>query len=61
MVSSGSMTLRLALSEAPERVKGEEQERLVTPRFCNPCVGFSKVPEHVEREGLRHEGGEGSA
>jgi hypothetical protein len=55
------MTLRLALSEAPERVKGEEQERLVTPRFCNPCVGFSKVPEHVEREGLRHEGGEGSA
>jgi hypothetical protein len=38
----------LALSQAPERVEGEEQERLETPRFCNPCVGFNQAPEHVE-------------
>jgi hypothetical protein len=24
----------------------------VTPRFCNPCIGFSQAPEHVEGEGL---------
>jgi hypothetical protein len=48
MVSSGRTTLRLALGQAPERVEGEEQERLETPRFCNPYVGFSQAPEHVE-------------
>jgi hypothetical protein len=37
------------------------QERLGTPKFCNPCVGFSQAPEHVEGEGLWYEGGEGSA
>jgi hypothetical protein len=47
-----SYSLMLALSQGPERVEGEEQERLETPRFCNPCVGFSQAPEHVEWEGL---------
>jgi hypothetical protein len=38
------MTPRLALSQAPEHVEGEEKERLGTPGFCNPCVGFSQAP-----------------
>jgi hypothetical protein len=29
--------------------------------FCNPYIGFSQAPEHVEGEGLLCEGGEGSA
>jgi hypothetical protein len=29
--------------------------------FCNPCVGLSQAPEHVEGEDLLYEGGEGSA
>jgi hypothetical protein len=48
MVSSGRTTLMLALSQAPKHVEGEEQERLGTPRFCNPCIGFSQASEHVE-------------
>jgi hypothetical protein len=52
MVSSGRTTHRLALSQAPERVEGEEKERLGTPRFCKPCIGFSQTPEHVEWDGL---------
>jgi hypothetical protein len=52
MVSSGRTTLRLAMSQALERVEGEEQEKFRTPRFCNPCIGFSQAPEHVEGEGL---------
>jgi hypothetical protein len=39
----------LALSQSPERVEGEEQEKLGTLRFCNPCVRFSQAPERVER------------
>jgi hypothetical protein len=42
------MTLRLALSQSPERVEGEGQEKFRTPRFCNPCIGFSQAPEHVK-------------
>jgi hypothetical protein len=42
----------LALSQAPEHVKGEGQEILGTPMFCNPCIGFSQASEHVEGEGL---------
>jgi hypothetical protein len=48
MVSSGRTTLRLALSQAPERVQGDEQEKLGTLRFCNPCVRFSQAPERVK-------------
>jgi hypothetical protein len=55
------MTPRLALSQAPEHVHGEEQERLGTPRFCYPYVGFSQAPEHVDGEGLLYEGRECSA
>jgi hypothetical protein len=55
------MTHRLALSQAPKHVDGKEKERLGTPRFCNPYVGFSQAPEHVEGESLLYEGGEGSA
>jgi hypothetical protein len=51
-MSSGRATLRLALSQAPEHVEGEEQEKIVTVRFCNPRVGFSQAPELVEGEGL---------
>jgi hypothetical protein len=32
---------------------GSKRESL-TPRFCNPCIGFSKAPEHVEG-GFLHE------
>jgi hypothetical protein len=42
------MTLRLALGQAPEHVEVEEQKRLGTLGFCNPYVGFSQAPEHVE-------------
>jgi hypothetical protein len=52
MMSSGCTTLRLALIQAPERVEGEEQEKIGTPRFCNPCVGFSQAPEHDEGGGF---------
>jgi hypothetical protein len=31
---------------------GGAQEKLGTPRFCNPCVGFSLAPEHVEGGGV---------
>jgi hypothetical protein len=55
------MTPRLALSQAPEHVEGEERIGLKTPRFCNPYIGFSQAPEHVEGEGLLYEGGKGSA
>jgi hypothetical protein len=49
MVSSGRTTLRLALSQAPEHVEGEEKEKkLGAPGFYNPYVGFSQAPEHVE-------------
>jgi hypothetical protein len=51
-MSLGRMTLRLALSQAPEHVEREKREKIVTVRFCNPCVGFSQAPEHVEGEGL---------
>jgi hypothetical protein len=37
MVSSGRTTLMLALSQAPEHVEGEEQERLGTLRFLQPA------------------------
>jgi hypothetical protein len=52
------MTPRLALSQPPEHVEGEEKERLGTPKFCIPYVSFSQAPEHVEGEGLLYEGGE---
>jgi hypothetical protein len=29
--------------------------------FCNPYVGFSQAPEHVEGGGVKHEEGGGSA
>jgi hypothetical protein len=31
---------------------GEIGWNFVTLRFCNPCIGFSPAPEHVEGEGL---------
>jgi hypothetical protein len=52
MMSLGRTTLKFALSQAPEHVEGEEQEKIVTLRFCNPRVGFTQAPEHVEGEGL---------
>jgi hypothetical protein len=24
----------------------------MTVRFCDPCIGFSQAPEHVEGEGF---------
>jgi hypothetical protein len=42
------MTLRLALSQAPERVEGRSKQKSVILRFCNPCIVFSQAPEHVE-------------
>jgi hypothetical protein len=61
MVSSGRMTPRLSLSQAPEHVEGKEKIGLRTPRFFNPYIGFSQAPEHVEGEGLLYEVGKGSA
>jgi hypothetical protein len=61
MVFSGRMTPRLALSQAPGHVEGEEQKGLRAPRFCNPYISFSQAPKHVEGEDLLYEGGEGSA
>jgi hypothetical protein len=46
------MTLRLALSQAPEHIEGKEQGRLGTPRSCDPDVGFSQAPKHVEGRGF---------
>jgi hypothetical protein len=40
---------------------GRKRKDLEPPGFCNPYVGFSQAPEHVEGEGLLYEGGEGSA
>jgi hypothetical protein len=61
MMSLGRTTLKFALSQAPEHVEGEEQEKIVTLRFCNPRVGFTQAPEHVEGEGLLHDRGDGRA
>jgi hypothetical protein len=36
MASSGRMTLRLALSQAPERVEGEEQKKSWDPQVLQP-------------------------
>jgi hypothetical protein len=57
---SGRTTFRLALSQAPEHVEGEEWKRFMTLRFYNPFIGFSQAPEHVEG-GLWHQRGEGRA
>jgi hypothetical protein len=46
------MTLRLALSQAPERVEGRSKQKSVILRFCNPCIVFSQALEHVEGGGL---------
>jgi hypothetical protein len=48
MVSLGRTTLKLALSQAPEHIKGKEQGGFGPPRSCDPDVGFSQAPEHVE-------------
>jgi hypothetical protein len=34
-----------------------EQKKIVTLRLCNPYVGFSQAPEHVEGgvDGMREE------
>jgi hypothetical protein len=40
MMSSGRTTLRLALSQAPEHIEGEELEKIETLGFFDPCIGF---------------------
>jgi hypothetical protein len=39
-MSSGRTTLRLAMSQAPEHVEGEELEKIETLGFFDPCIGF---------------------
>jgi hypothetical protein len=52
MVSSGRMALKLASAKPPSMSRGRNRRDLGTPKFCNPCIGFSQAPEHVEGEGL---------
>jgi hypothetical protein len=54
MVSLGRATLRLALSQAPSISRGRNEEDSEPPRSCDPDVGFSQAPEHVEG-GLKYE------
>jgi hypothetical protein len=61
VVSSSHMTLRLALSQAPDISRGWSRQKSMALRFCNPCIGFSQAPEHIEGRVLRHERGQGSA
>jgi hypothetical protein len=41
--------------------RGKDREKLGPPRSCDPGVGFSQAPEHVEGVGLQCEEGGGSA
>jgi hypothetical protein len=52
MMSSGRTTFKLALSQAPSVSRVRSTQKFVTPRFCNPCIGFSQASELVEGEGL---------
>jgi hypothetical protein len=49
MISLGRATLRLA---SPPAYRGEGIWKTWTPRSCDPDVGFSQAPEHVEGVGV---------
>jgi hypothetical protein len=52
-MSSGRTTPRLALSQDPDHVEGEEQKNF-NPQVLRPIydlyIGLSQAPEHVEGE-----------
>jgi hypothetical protein len=50
-VPLGLATFRLALAKPPSMSRGKDGEGLGPPRSCDPDVGFSQAPEHVEGGG----------
>jgi hypothetical protein len=41
----------LALAKPPSMSRGKDREELGPPRSCDPDVGFSQAPEHVNGGG----------
>jgi hypothetical protein len=62
LVSLGRTTVRLALAKPPSMSRERDGEELGPPGLCDPDVGFSQAPEHVEGGGgLWYAEGGGSA